>query len=104
MGALAVERAARRVFSGDDHGVIWAWAAKEPVKEPLKESLRETEQASPLATPLATPRETPRETPRDMRELGADFSVEGRPLVHALLRGKTITSLALQPSRGVKTG
>ena len=100
MGALAVERAARRVFSGDDHGVIWAWATKEPVKEPLKESLRETEQASPLATP----RETPRETPRDMRELGADFSVEGRPLVHALLRGKTITSLALQPSRGIKTG
>jgi len=80
--ALVIEARNRRVFSGDSDGIIWAWVLGSSNKQSSKHSTPSKQGASEEVT----------------------FRPESRPINHASLRGHTITSLEVEPSKSQRKG
>jgi len=93
--AVAVDTVSRRVYTADADGVVWPWVSTSGLNTP----------SSPTASPTMSPEPSSGNGNNDAASTpqssggGASYCPDGRPLSHSMLRGRCVTSLALQPSR-----
>jgi len=90
--AVAVDTVSRRVYTADADGVVWPWVSTSGLHASSPSASLDSSAAPPAndADPTA---------PQSRSTGGASYCPDGRPLSHSMLRGRCVTSLALQPSR-----
>lgn len=77
------------MFSGDSDGIIWAWALA-------------SQSSSSKQTPPPKQKDTDKN--EDQENSMISYNPESRPISHNSLRGRTITSLEVQPTKSTRKG